>query len=101
MKTFIRNPFLLPALIAGLGLIPTGLVTAQTLTVLHHFEVFTEGGNPSVSEALTISGDTLYGATYVGGLNGVGGGTGRGTLFHRRSGARFLRHQPSSTGGTQ
>src|SRR2546425_10807121 len=30
MKTFIRNLFLVPALIAGFGLIPAGLVTAQT-----------------------------------------------------------------------
>jgi hypothetical protein len=29
MKTYIKNLFLLPALIAGLGLIPAGRVTAQ------------------------------------------------------------------------
>lgn len=35
MKTHIKNPFLLPALIAGLGLLPAGQATAQTFTILH------------------------------------------------------------------
>lgn len=54
---------------------------AGSLTVLRHFDLFTEGGNPSVSETLTLSGDTLFGATYSGGLNGANGAAGTGTLF--------------------
>ena len=45
---------------------------APTLTTLHHFDLFTDGGEPSNSEALTLSGDTLYGATFNGGANGKG-----------------------------
>lgn len=58
-------------------------VNAAAFTVLHHFEFFSEGGNPAVTEALTLSGDTLYGATTDGGLgaNTLTGGSGRGTLF--------------------
>ena len=37
MKTSLKNPFLLPALIAGLGLMLAGRVTAQTFTTLHSF----------------------------------------------------------------
>lgn len=51
-----------------------------SFTVLHHFDVYTEGGNPSVPEALTLSEDTLYGVTFSGGL-GIDGAGGEGTLF--------------------
>jgi len=37
MKTRIKNLFLLPALMAGLGLMPTGRVKAQTFTYLYSF----------------------------------------------------------------
>jgi hypothetical protein len=43
MKTYIKNLFLLPALIAGLGLIPAGRVTAQNFTNLHDFTVAQNG----------------------------------------------------------
>jgi uncharacterized repeat protein (TIGR03803 family) len=85
IKTLIENLFLLPVLIAGLGWTSAVRVTAQSLTVLHHFDLYNDGGNPSVTEALTFSGDMLYGATYDGGPNGVDGGTGRGTVFAVRT----------------
>jgi len=43
MKTSIKNLCLLPALIAGLGLILAGPATAQTFTVLHSFTGGTGG----------------------------------------------------------
>jgi uncharacterized repeat protein (TIGR03803 family) len=53
-------------LIAGLGLIPAGQVTAQTFTTLHNFS-FSEGSIPF--SQLSLSGKTLYGTTYVGGAS--------------------------------
>src|ERR1035437_6209555 len=63
MKTYIKNLFLLSALIAGLGLIPAGRVTAQTFTTLHSFTGGNEGAHPSVG--LVLSGATLYGTAYL------------------------------------
>jgi hypothetical protein len=60
MNTCIKKQFLLPALIAGLGLIPAGRVTAQTFTTLHNFIDFpygTDGAYPTAG--LILSGDTL------------------------------------------
>jgi hypothetical protein len=37
MKTGVKNPFLVPVLIAGLGLLQSGGVVAQTFTTLHSF----------------------------------------------------------------
>ena len=55
--------FLLPALIAGLNLIPSGRVTAQTFTILHS----TNGSEGSVPEGnLISSGNILYGTTPYG-----------------------------------
>src|ERR1035437_9405074 len=72
MKTHIKNLFLLPALIAGLGLIPAGRVTAQTFTNLHNFTGF-DGAEPHAG--LILSGNTLYGTAQL------GGSAGRGTVF--------------------
>src|SRR5450759_3417370 len=69
MKTFIINLFLLPALIAGLGLIPAGRVTAQTFTNLHSF-TGSDGANPQAG--LILSGTTLYGTAFQGGSSGNG-----------------------------
>src|ERR1035437_9136072 len=70
MKTFIINLFLLPALIAGLNLIPAGRVTAQTFTTLHTFTGGSDGANPYAG--LILSGNTLYGTAYSGGSGNAG-----------------------------
>ena len=81
MKTCIKQWFLLPALVAGLGLIPAGRVTAQTFTNLFSFmaagydslnETETNSGGAYPSAGLVLSGNTLYGTTPEGGTNGNG-----------------------------
>ena len=72
MKTFIKNLFLLPALIAGLGLIPAGWVTAQTFTNLYSFTAtsgssFTNSDGASPVAGLILSDNTLYGTANGGG----------------------------------
>src|SRR5450759_1910741 len=69
MKTYIKNLFLLPALIAGLNLIPTGRVSAQAFTALHSFNN-SDGASPFAG--LILSGNTLYGTAYQGGSSGHG-----------------------------
>ena len=69
MKTYIINLFLLPALVAGLGLIPAGRATAQTFTNLHSFN-YSDGVRPTAG--LILSGNTLYGTAIVGGSSGQG-----------------------------
>jgi uncharacterized repeat protein (TIGR03803 family) len=61
----LKRLFLLPALITGLGLIPSGRVTAQTFTNLHSFRGIGEGANPD--SELILSSNTLYGTTWGGG----------------------------------
>jgi uncharacterized repeat protein (TIGR03803 family) len=61
MKTSLRNLFILPALIGGLGLIPAGQVTAQTFKTLHSFTNGSDGYGPV--GGLVLSGNTLYGTT--------------------------------------
>jgi uncharacterized repeat protein (TIGR03803 family) len=84
VKTYIKNLFtrlggascaawVLPALIAGLGLIPAGRLTAQTFTILHSFTGGGDGANPLAG--LILSGNTLYGTA------SSGGSSGRGTVF--------------------
>ncbi|MEO8428962.1 MAG: choice-of-anchor tandem repeat GloVer-containing protein [Verrucomicrobiota bacterium] len=74
MKPFLRNLFRLLALIAGLGLIPTGRVTAQTFTTLHSFtNVPSDGAEPIAG--LILSGNTVYGTATS------GGSWGNGTVF--------------------
>src|SRR5439155_6268122 len=72
MKTFIKNLFLVPALIAGFGLIPAGRVTAQTFTTLYSL-TGSDGYQPSAG--LIISGNKMYGTAYG------GGSSDRGTVF--------------------
>src|SRR5665213_485508 len=77
MKTKIKNLFLLPALIAGLNLIPAGRVTAQTFTTLHTFTAtdFNTGTNSDGAyprAGLILSGNTLYGTAEGGGSSGNG-----------------------------
>jgi uncharacterized repeat protein (TIGR03803 family) len=78
MKTYIINLFLLPALIAGLGLIPAGRVTAQTFTNLHSFTLLNNSTNSDGARpyaGLILSGNTLYGTAVQ------GGNSGNGTVF--------------------
>src|SRR5665213_1236776 len=92
MKTYIKNLFLLPVLIACLGLLPAGRATAQTFTTLHSFTtvstnssgIYTnsDGGGPT--SGLILSGNTLYGTT-----SGAGS-LGFGTVFRvNTDGTRF------------
>src|ERR1041385_4929617 len=71
MKISSKNLFLdlLPALMIGLGLTPASPAAAQIFTNLHNFKagVKTDGYQPYAS--LIISGNTLYGTTYLGGSN--------------------------------
>jgi uncharacterized repeat protein (TIGR03803 family) len=65
MKTCIKESFMLPVLVAALGLVLAGHVRAQTFKTLHSFTGATDGGNPNAG--LVLSGSTLYGTTPVGG----------------------------------
>jgi uncharacterized repeat protein (TIGR03803 family) len=78
MKNHIQNSFLVPALIAGLGLILTGRATAQTFTPLYSFTNSPDGAYPDGN--LVLSGNTLYGTTTEGGITNIYG-TGNGTVF--------------------
>src|ERR1041384_8104362 len=70
LKMKSKNLFLLPALIAGAGLIMAGRITAQTLTTLHSFTNCTDGAHPAAE--LILSGNTLYGTAAQGGRSGYG-----------------------------
>ena len=77
MKTCIKNVFLLLMLLAGLGLILVGRVTAQTFSVLHSFTATgpstgTKSDGNSPSSSLILSGNTLYGTAFGGGSSGAG-----------------------------
>jgi uncharacterized repeat protein (TIGR03803 family) len=71
MKVHIRNRFLLPVLAAGLGLMVTARLTAQTFTNLHDFSG-SPGDGALPGAGLILSGDTLYGTTLVGGTSDAG-----------------------------
>src|ERR1035437_5768337 len=75
MKTYIINLFLLPALIAGLNLIPAGRVPAQTFTPLYSFTFLNNSTNSDGAypqAGLILSGNTLYGTAWSGGSSGYG-----------------------------
>jgi uncharacterized repeat protein (TIGR03803 family) len=91
MKTHIKNLFLLPALIAGLGLIPAGRVTAQTFTNLHSFTSGNDGAGPSAG--LILSGNTLYGVATL------GGSSNNGTVFKVNTDGTGFTNLYSFTGG--
>src|SRR6266516_3110727 len=73
-------PFLLPVLIAALGLMLAGRLSAQTFTVLHSFTagstnssgVYTNIDEAGPSCGLILSGNTLYGTAEAGGSSGTG-----------------------------
>jgi uncharacterized repeat protein (TIGR03803 family) len=80
MKIHVKD--ILPVLLASLGLISAGRVTAQTFTTLHNFAATfpwyinsnyytnNDGANPAGS--LILSGETLYGTATQGGSSGEG-----------------------------
>ena len=77
MKRRMNTLFLLLALMAALGLIPAGQVTAQTFTTLHSFakrDLHTgdnsDGDYPNAG--LIVSGNTLYGTAWDGGTSDAG-----------------------------
>jgi uncharacterized repeat protein (TIGR03803 family) len=79
MKTRIKNLFFLAALIAILGLILAGRVTAQTLTTLHGFTAlsgsnwpYTNSDGSQPQAGLILLGHTLYGTAFYGGSSGNG-----------------------------
>jgi uncharacterized repeat protein (TIGR03803 family) len=80
VKTRLKYPVLLPALIAVLGLILAGRATAQTFTILYSFTAtqtnalgnYTNRNGAIPSSALILSGNTLYGTTSGGGSAGNG-----------------------------
>jgi uncharacterized repeat protein (TIGR03803 family) len=73
VKKSLRELFLVPALIAGLGTLPAARSAAQTLAALRSFTGGADGATPSY--ALAQAGDVLFGTC------GYGGGNGNGTLF--------------------
>ena len=80
MKRSLKTQFLPPALIAALGAMLAGRVTAQTFTTLHNFAATSsslpytnsDGVGPTIS---VLSSNTLYGTA------GYGGSSGNGTVF--------------------
>jgi uncharacterized repeat protein (TIGR03803 family) len=77
MKTSPRNLFLLPALIAGLSLVPAARVGAQNFTTLYSFtptDALTGTNNDGAQPAanLLLSADTLYGTAFKGGTSSNG-----------------------------
>jgi phospholipase C len=66
MKNHINFLSLLPVLMAALGSMQAGRVTAQTFTTLHNFR--SRGGDGESPQAgLVLSGNTLYGTAWYGG----------------------------------
>jgi len=91
--------FLLFALIAGLGSMLAGRMTAQTFSVLHTFTsasgptlTNTDGANPSAG--LLLSGKTLYGTAKY------GGNSGWGTVFTLATDGSVFTSPYSFTGGS-
>jgi uncharacterized repeat protein (TIGR03803 family) len=66
MKTYAKSKLLLPNVSAGLALMLAGRLTAQTFTTLHYFNTTVDGDDPEAG--LVLSGNTLYGALYSGGV---------------------------------
>jgi len=76
MKTNAKKLFLLPVLLAALGLLPAGRALARTFTVLHNF---TGNFEPSANsdgcdpvDNLILAGNILYGTASAGGTNNSG-----------------------------
>jgi uncharacterized repeat protein (TIGR03803 family) len=88
-----RAAWVLPALVAGLGLVLAGPAAAQTFTTLHSFAVGSaDGFNPW--GGLILSGNTLYGTT------SYGGSAGYGTVFALNTDGTSYQTLYSFTGGS-
>jgi uncharacterized repeat protein (TIGR03803 family) len=70
IKAHLKTTFLLPVLLAGLGLMLASRAPAQTCTNLHSFGGSGDGFMPTAG--LFLSGNTLYGTTIYGGAFGSG-----------------------------
>src|SRR5438094_417971 len=82
MKTCIKNLFLLPVLMAGLGLTLAGRLAAQTFTTLYSFSAripytndvggvfYTNSDGAGPGAGLLLSGNTLYGTAPAVGSSG-------------------------------
>ena len=75
MKTCLKNLFLLPALIAGLGSIMASRVESQTFRTLASFTTTSTSGinytncdGAGPGAVLILSGSTLYGTAWAGGI---------------------------------
>src|ERR1043166_8711349 len=78
MRQGINNLFLLPVLIAALGLMLAGRVTAQTFTTLYNFSAAPYGTNSDGANpwgGLVLLGNTLFGTA------NSGGSSNNGTVF--------------------
>src|SRR5579862_7075025 len=75
MKTGIKNPFLLSVLLAGLGLILGGRLTAQIFTNLHSFAAapyYTNSDGAYPYGGVILASNTLYGTALSLGSSGNG-----------------------------
>src|SRR5215472_11275483 len=80
MKACMKKSFVLPMLVAALGCVLAGRVTAQTFRTLYSFTVpgMDSSGNSTNSDGadpaggLISSGNTLFGTAFVGGTFGHG-----------------------------
>jgi uncharacterized repeat protein (TIGR03803 family) len=99
MKTSVKNTFLLPALVAALGMVLAGQATAQIFTNVYTFSIRTGGSLTNSDGAypesgLTLSGNTLYGTTHY------GGGSGLGTVYSVNTGGTVFSNLYSFPGGS-
>jgi uncharacterized repeat protein (TIGR03803 family) len=99
MKTSIKNTFLLPALVAALGIMMARQATAQTFTTVYTFSIRTGGYLTNSDGAypesgLILSGNTLYGTTHY------GGGSGLGTVYSVNTGGTVFSNLYSFPGGS-
>jgi len=75
MKTTMKNPFILPALIAALGLMVAGQAAAQTFTTLHSFTVMNPGSDGTNGDGANPSGLIIAGHILCGTANNGGSGS--------------------------
>ena len=73
---YIRRYFVLPALVAAIGLLPGAVLRAQTFKTLHAFTAIRgngfNGDGAGPRAGLILAGNTLYGTAVNGGAAGLG-----------------------------